>query len=214
MQRIDETAIRTLGIPRLLLMDAAGRATANAVMTLVKHPAPVLVCCGLGYNGGDGLCAAWYLSRRAYHPHVVLAGSRAGLKDEPATFATILEHQGIRIHEVTDESQLDQLRLPADEVAAVVDALLGIGLSGPVRPLQARLIAWMNGLGKPIVSADVPSGLDADRGVPMPVAIRARLTVTFGAPKPGLLKAEGPSYAGNIIVDDIGLPAQLLPGVG
>lgn len=212
MQRIDEAAIHAFGIPRLLLMDAAGRAIATALTTLVPPPAGILVCCGLGHNGGDGLCAAWYLSRWDYHPLVVLAGERARLKEEPATFAGILEHQGMTIEAITDAAQLDRLHAPAARTSAVVDALLGIGLSGPVRPLQARLITWMNHLNKPIVAADVPSGLDADRGVPMPVAVRARLTVTFGAPKQGLLREEGPTHAGTIIVDDLGLPARLLPG--
>lgn len=212
MRRIDEIAIHTLGIPRLLLMDAAGRATASAVTILAPRPAGILVCCGLGYNGGDGLCAAWYLSRWAYQPLVLLAGERAGLKDEPAVFARILEHQGLRIEEITEESQLPSFNEPAVHTAAVVDALLGIGLTGQVRPLHACLIEWMNHLGKPVVSADVPSGLDADRGVPMPVAVRAKLTVAFGAAKQGLLREQGPAHTGKVIVDDIGLPAQLLPG--
>lgn len=214
MQRIDEAAIRTIGIPRLLLMDAAGRAVAHAVRDLARSPCEVLVCCGLGYNGGDGLCAAWYLARWGYQPQALLLGERARLRDEPAVYARILEGLGLRLHELTQQDQLDRVRERISRAELLVDALLGIGWQGPVRPLAARLIELINESHKPAVAVDVPSGLDADTGRPHPVAVKATVTVTFGWPKQGLLIGEGPSYTGRLLVEEIGIPASLLTKVG
>lgn len=215
MQRLDEAAIRAIGIPRLLLMDAAGRAVAQVVRELIPAPAQdLLVCCGLGYNGGDGLCAAWYLTRWGYQPHLIITGERAHLKDEPAVYARILEGLGQSLHELTGLERVEALREPMSRAPLIVDALLGIGWQGPLRPLQERLIRLMNQSGKPIVAVDVPSGLDADTGLPNPVAVKAAMTVTFGWPKQGLLLGEGPAHAGRLQVEDIGMPASLLSGLG
>lgn len=211
MQRLDEAAIHTIGIPRLLLMDAAGRAVAQMVRELIPAPAQeVLICCGLGYNGGDGLCAAWYLARWGYQPCVILAGERGRLKDEPAVYARILEGNGVRLHEVAQPQQADAVAERMSRVQGIIDALLGIGLQGPVKPLTSSLINLINQSDKPVVAADIPSGLDADRGLPNPVAVKATITVTFGLPKQGLLIGEGPAHAGRLIVDDIGMPTSLL----
>ena len=210
MQRLDEAAIHTIGIPRLLLMDAAGRALAQALRTLIPTPGKLLVCCGLGYNGGDGLCAAWYLARWGYQPRVILAGKRGRLKDEPAVYARILEGHRVRLHEVTQPRQAAAMSEEMRHAQGLLDALVGIGLQGPVKPLTSSLITLINQFGKPVVAADIPSGLDADTGLPNPVAVTATVTVTFGLPKRGLLIGEGPAHAGRVIVDDLGMPASLL----
>ena len=213
MQRIDEAAIHGIGIPRLLLMDQAGRAVAEAVRSLVPQPSQeALVCCGTGYNGGDGLCAARYLAQWGYHPHVVLVGAVERLKDEPAVYARILSNLNVPLLEIADSAQLEQVHPGFARASVIVDALLGIGRQGPVRPLSARVITLINHANKPVVSVDVPSGLDADTGRPCDVAVRATLTVTFGLPKRGFFVGDGPTYVGELIVDDIGIPAQLLSG--
>ena len=215
MQRLDEAAIRTIGIPRLLLMDAAGRAVAQAVRALLQEPPAqeLLICCGLGNNGGDGLCAAWYLTRWGYQPHIIVTGERTHLKDEPAVYARILEELGQSLHELTGIESVEALREPMSRAPLIVDALLGIGWQAPLRPLQEHLIRLMNQSGKPIVAVDVPSGLEADTGLPNPVAVKAAMTVTFGWPKQGLLLGEGPAHTGQLLVEDIGMPASLLTGL-
>ena len=212
MQRIDELAIHTVGIPRLLLMDHAGRAVANAVRSLIPEPShEVLVCCGTGHNGGDGFCAARYLLQWGYPLRVVLAGTTVPhLKEEPAVYATILSHLHVALLEVTDDAQLTQAAPVFAHPSVIVDALLGIGWQGPVRPLTARLIALINQANKPVVAADVPSGLDADTGRPHDVAVHATVTVTFGLPKQGLFLGEGPAHVGEVIVDDLGIPTTVL----
>jgi NAD(P)H-hydrate epimerase len=100
------------------------------------------------------------------------------------------------------------LRQSLKHCACVVDAVFGIGFSGAPRPPYDEVIAAVNASGRPVVSLDVPSGLDALTGRAPGVCIRARATVTFGYPKTGLAKNDGPFYAGRILVADISLPRR------
>jgi len=212
MQRIDHAAIHSVGIPRLLLMEHAGLAVARAVQAIIPNPPqPIFVCCGSGYNGGDGLCAARHLVQRNYEPRVVLVGSGKDLKEEPTVYLRILQALQVPLVEIDSLDALDSFNQDwVTKASLLIDALLGIGLQGPVRPLYARLINLMNRAKKPIVAVDVPSGLDADTGLPQGIAVKATVTVTFGLPKHGLVVGQGPEYAGEVIVDDIGIPAALL----
>lgn len=211
MQALDTAAIQTLGIPRLLLMDHAGLALAHAVRQMIPQArACVALVCGSGYNGGDGLCAAWHLTRWGYQPHVLLAATRERLREEPAVFAQILQALKVPVEVVQTPAEVQRCGAILARSQAVVDALLGIGVQGDVQPLHASLIELMNASGKPIIAADVPSGLDADTGSPHGAAVKATATVTFGLPKHGLVRGEGPLHVGQLIVDDIGLPAHLL----
>jgi len=211
MQQIDELAIHSIGIPRLLLMEHAGLAVARVVREMLSpSQQEVLVCCGMGYNGGDGLCAARHLLQWDYRLSVILVGSIKRLSEEPATYAKILTSLDVPIQELESHDDLSPVREQLTRADLIVDALLGIGLRGPMRPLYGRLITLMNEAHKRIVSVDVPSGLDADSGLPHGVAVHATVTVTFGLPKQGLLCAEGPGHAGRVIVDDISIPGRLL----
>lgn len=210
MQRLDDEAIHTVGFPRLLLMAQAGCAVADAVAKLHPEPCECAVCCGMGYNGGDGLCAAWHLIRRGYRPRIVLTGRRRDLKEEPAVFARVVEAFHMPWQEVVSDETLADVQGWLRSCGVILDALFGIGLNGPVRPLPARLIAMINEAQRPVVAIDVPSGLDGNTGAPLGVAVRAAVTVTFGAPKCGLLTAQGSSYAGRLVVDELGMPDWLI----
>jgi len=211
MQQIDSAAIDTLGIPRLLLMDHAGLAVARAAAAVVPSSArPIALCCGTGFNGGDGLSAARHLHGWGYSLRVLLAGSRERLRDEPARFAGILDRLGIPVRECASREGAVRAIRWLSGAGLLVDALLGIGASGVVREPAASLIQWMNQSRKPIVSVDVPSGLDADTGEVRGVAVRASVTVTFGLPKQGCRRREGPAHTGSLLVDPITFPMQLL----
>jgi len=211
MQRIDEAAIHEFGIPRLLLMEHAGFAVAQAVQALVSDRArSVLFCCGTGYNGGDGLCAARHLLQWGYQPRVLLAGSVSSLREEPGIYVNILHHLQVPVIEVQSSQDVEAQQLVWQEAGVMVDALVGIGLRGPVRPVIAEIIARINQAGGPVVAVDVPSGLDADTGLPQGIAVRATTTVTFGLPKQGFVTADGPRYTGRVVVAEISLPPQLL----
>ncbi len=203
--------MHTIGIPRLLLMEHAGLAVARAVRTILPTPTgECLVCCGSGYNGGDGLCAATHLVQWGYQPRVLVAGALPHLNEEPAIYARILQALHVPVIEVHSQDASPILDEAFRRSALMVDALLGIGLRGPVRPLYAQLIKRMSRAHVPIISVDVPSGLDADTGLPQPIAVRATVTVTFGLPKQGFFVGQGPAHVGRLIVDEIGIPREVL----
>ncbi len=218
MQAIDEAAIHTFGIPRLLLMEHAGlavaRVAADRLRTLHGAKPAVMVCCGSGYNGGDGLAAARHLHRWGIELSVILAGSANRLRAEPAIYAAILRRVGVAVHELGNPADLAPIKARLARAALLVDALLGIGATGPVRDPLRGLIELMNRSGRPIVSADIPSGLHADTGAVQGIAVRATTTVTFGLPKRGCLRGEGPAHTGRLLVDSITIPPGVLAGSG
>ena len=208
MRAIDAAAIDMLGIPRLLLMEHAGVAVARAARELRPPPAVVVACCGAGFNGGDGLAAARHLTSWGYRVSVILTGAMDSLAGEPAVFARILARQRVPF--------IDAARQPGEastQVAAAVmllDALVGVGLRGPIREPALTLIQHMNAAAVPIIAADVPSGLDGDDGSVHGLAVRATVTVSFGMAKQGCARGQGPAHAGRLLVDDISLPPELL----
>ena len=211
MQQLDAAAITTLGIPRLLLMEHDGLAVARAAHTHVpRGSVPVAVCCGTGFNGGDGLAAARHLHAWGHPLRVLLAGSRQRLREEPAVYAAILERLSVPLHECTEPAQSADVERWLSESGVVVDALLGIGMQGPVRDPAAWMIRCINASGRPVIAADVPSGLDADTGRVQGIAVRATTTVTFGLPKQGCFLQDGPAHTGQLVVDAITIPQTLL----
>ena len=217
MQQLDDTAITIFKIPRLLLMEHAGLALARGVARLAErlsktgHGTPsVVVCCGTGFNGGDGMAAARHLQAWGYRLRVAVTGRLDRLYQEPATYAAILRQLGLTLLEIDSAEASEPLNRWLADGQLIIDALLGIGLSGPVRAPAAQIIDRMNDSGKPIVSADIPSGLDGDTGRPHGAAVRAAMTVAFGLVKHGCVVADGPAYTGELVVDPITLPRAIL----
>jgi NAD(P)H-hydrate epimerase len=211
MQAIDRAAIDRHGIPRVLLMDHAAAAVARAVCTL-RSPVrkPVVIYCGSGYNGGDGLAAARHLVQAGRTVRIVLAGRLNRLREEPALFLRMARALRIPVLQVTRARHVRTSRRLVQRAGVIVDALLGIGARGPAREPVHSLIRQINAAGLPVVSADVPSGLDADSGQPYDEAVRATMTVTFGSIKRGCLTAQGRRHCGRLIVDRITIPPRLL----
>jgi NAD(P)H-hydrate epimerase len=190
MRAIDRWAIDEQGIPSLELMERAG----SGLATLTTEIAPdglVVVVCGKGNNGGDGLVVARLLREQHREVRCLLVGGRDDLRGDAAAMA-----EGVAT-EPFDAAALDG-------AAVVVDAILGTGFEGEARGPAAAAIAAMNG--HLVVSADVPSGVDASTGAIAGAAVRARATATFAAPKPGLYVQPGKSHAGEPRVIDIGIP--------
>jgi len=213
MQQIDAAAIETIGIPRLLLMEHAGLAVARAAQQLCPEPsAPVVVCCGTGWNGGDGLAAARHLSAWGYPLWILVTGRVDRLREEPATYAGILQRFGLALRECLEAEDTAILSPWLADCGVVIDALLGIGTRGAVREPAASVIARINRAGRPVVAVDIPSGLDADTGRVQGIAVRATVTVTFGLAKRGCLLEEGPAHVGALVVDPITIPRRLLEG--
>lgn len=199
MRAWDRAAIDTHGVPEPVLMESAGRAAAAVIHRLYPH-GRVLVACGSGNNGGDGMVVARTLQAWGREVRVLAAGSKPP--------ADALRH-GWEI----DTAGVDALEPSVAWADVLVDALLGTGSTGTPRDPYDRVIRAMNGAGKPIVALDGPSGVDFTTGKAEADAVMADVTVTFGAPKRGLLLFAGRGHSGRIVCVEIGFsPLDAGPG--
>jgi hydroxyethylthiazole kinase-like uncharacterized protein yjeF len=204
---LDREASERFGIPSLVLMEHAGRGVARVVSDL-REEGPVAVLCGPGNNGGDGYACARFLASWGVPVRVVRCAPAP-----PAAGDAALEHAlanaGTPIEAAADVGDAEIVAQALEGAGAVVDALFGTGLSRPLAEPYPTWIAMLNAARAPRLSVDVPSGLDADDGRALPVAVRADVTAVMAAPKRGLFLGAGPSHAGRVIEIDIGLPAEL-----
>jgi hydroxyethylthiazole kinase-like uncharacterized protein yjeF len=197
---IDSWAIQTAGIPGIELMERAGAGLGDLVQTRAPE-GRVVVVCGKGNNGGDGLVVARRLRERGREVDVRLLDAPETLRGDART-------------------NLDRLPGPAPRdfdpgamagAAAIVDAILGTGFAGEPREPARGAIEAINAAADDgeavVVACDVPSGVDASTGEIAGAAVRARATATFAAGKPGLWIAPGKAHAGDVTVIDIGIPA-------
>src|SRR5262245_25590028 len=205
MRRVDQRAIKELGIPGPTLMENAGQGAAERILaTRPRRGARVVVVCGKGGNGGDGFVVARHLKRAGHRVQVFLVASPEELRGDAAVKYREMERRAIRAQAVRDDVALPRALAGAD---LVVDALLGTGARGAPAPPIARAIEQINASGRPVVALDIPSGLSADGEAPEGPVVRAVLTTTFAGYKRGLLTGRGLEYAGRVEVVDIGVPA-------
>jgi hydroxyethylthiazole kinase-like uncharacterized protein yjeF len=211
MRALDARAIRELGIPGPRLMDNAGSAAAGLVAGWLApvRGRSVVVVCGKGNNGGDGLVVARRLRARGAAVRVFLVGARHEVRGDAA--AALARWRG-RVEEIGAERDLEALERALGRADAVVDALLGTGLTGAARGLVAASIELLNRecgrAGIPVFALDLPSGLSADQGALLGPTIRADRTVTFAGLKRSLLLHPAAALAGAVEVAQIGIPAE------
>jgi NAD(P)H-hydrate epimerase len=212
-RQLDQLAIAA-GVSGEQLMDRAGYAVARTTFHLVQSVAGrcVLLVAGKGNNGGDAIVAARHLASAGCQPVLAMLCRRHDLRGDALAHFQRLP-PGIKIIE---NARLDDLREIQTELSpsAVVDGLLGTGLSGDVRDLYAEVIGWINTQRLLVVAIDIPSGLDGDTGAVHGVAVRADVTVTMGLPKIGLMRGGAPDFTGRIEVADIGFPRALVDAIG
>ncbi|MEP0549030.1 MAG: NAD(P)H-hydrate dehydratase [Rhodothermales bacterium] len=213
MRTADQRTMDVFGLPGFTLMEIAGRGAADVIESVFGAAAgrDVLVLAGKGNNGGDGLVVARVLAGRGAHVRVIVVATEDDATEDTAHNLRLLR----RVAEHDDRVTVD----PFDDIRQVaaarppdliVDALLGIGVTGPLRAPVDALARWMNGQSAPIVALDVPTGLDSTTGTAQHDAVRADLTVTMAARKAGLLYNDGPEHAGRVEVVDIGIPPHLM----
>ncbi len=210
MRGCDQHAIDVLGIPGVVLMENAGRASAEEALSLLAEHGGrrAVVYCGGGNNGGDGFVVARWLHERGVPVSLVLGKDMEDLRGDAEVNARIADRLRIPVEPRGDKGPLSKLQ-PGD---VVVDALLGTGLRREVTGLIASLIDEVNLLrdrGCAILALDVPSGVNSDSGLVMGRAVRADSTVTFGYLKRGLILHPGAVLAGKVAVADIGLPSEV-----
>lgn len=191
------------GAPGSFLMEHAGAAVAQEASLLAPRHGSVVVLCGPGNNGGDGFVAARLLEARGFSIALGLLGQADALRGDAAFAAKAWGGEILPI---------DAVGLDAADVA--IDALFGAGLSRDLDGLASatvtRLNEWSRAQKKPVLSIDVPSGIDGSSGQIRGVAVRARRTVTFFRRKPGHLLLPGRLHCGETIVADIGISATVL----
>ena len=188
------------------LMARAGEALAREVTKRVPE-GPVVVICGPGNNGGDGWVAARRLTVQGRRVTVITTRTLAGLSGAAAAAARDAFRSGVPWREWDEEPETAAL---LGDAAVIVDALFGFGFTLPLRTPSAALMRAMRDAGAPVISADLPSGVETDTGRAADEAVRATVTVTFSALKPGLLIYPGAAHAGEIVVADVGVPESML----
>jgi hydroxyethylthiazole kinase-like uncharacterized protein yjeF len=185
------------------LMERAGLATAELAQQLLgARSRRILVLAGPGNNGGDALVAARHLKSAWFDVQVVFTGNGAKLQADARAAFDAWREAGGTLHATLPEHWRWDFAL---------DGLFGIGLSRPVDARHAQLINALNAAGKPVLSIDLPSGLDADTGRVHGAAVRATHTITFLGLKAGLYTLEGPDHAGVIHLDRLGVEHAPLP---
>ena len=197
MERADQLIIAA-GTPGFALMLSAGQAVAEAAMDLVEE-GPVVVVAGRGNNGGDGFVAAAELAARGREVSVILLCERDSLQGDAASAA-----RGWKYPVLPFNPQA------IGRPALIIDALFGAGLNRPVKGEPHDMIEAINANGAPVLSVDLPSGINGDTGAVMGVAVRSTETVTFFRRKPGHLLLPGRIYCGRVRLAGIGIGPRVL----
>lgn len=218
MRQIDRDTIEGIGIPGIVLMETAGNAIVRAIEQHYPTCQRIGILAGKGNNGGDGIVIARQLAHLGRDVHLFLVSPQDSFTGEAHINLQIAKNLGLRIEEIltdaTPESDVFKERETSlNQIAScqlLVDAILGTGLRGTVRSPIATVINAINNLPIPILSVDLPSGLDADTGHPLGTCVQADRTVTIGLPKRGLLMHPGAELTGKLEVVDIGFPEQVV----
>jgi NAD(P)H-hydrate epimerase len=210
MRRVDERTIRDHRIPGLSLMESAGTGAAEALLEEIPRLASrrVVVFCGKGNNGGDGLVAARHLKRRGVAVQVVLVARRGEVEGDAAVNLARALEDGVAVVELADDATWSRVVPEMDRDTIVVDALLGTGASGAARGLVARAIDGINACPATVVAIDLPSGVTTDSGSLVGPTVRAHRTLTLCRPKPCLVLEPAAAHAGPWRVLDIGIPDE------
>jgi hydroxyethylthiazole kinase-like uncharacterized protein yjeF len=218
MMMIDENS-EWLGVPRVLLMENAGAAVARAVHSWIGtlRGVEVIVFCGPGNNGGDGMAAARHMASMGAKTTVILLSPMEKVRTNEAKLnleAIRAMRESIKLFIVEDVNMLQELKPLVEKAEAVVDAIFGTGIRGSIKEPYRTAIQIINSSKAFKLSVDIPSGINPDTGEVEDIAVRADMTVTFHKVKKGITVST--EYCGEIIIAPIGIPpeAELIMGPG
>ena len=212
MREIEKIAIDELGITSTLLMENAAFRLAEHCMNAldgIKNP-DVVVVCGQGNNGGDGMALAGLLHKKGVEIHVIFVGDIDAVKGDPATYLTIIKKLNIPIEQISLNGDPPDISSAIKNSDLVVDAIFGTGLSRNIEGNYKYIIEIINNYAKYVISADIPSGVHSDTGRIMGCAVKAAETVTFQFPKIGTYAYPGAANAGKVHIEDIEIPPALI----
>jgi NAD(P)H-hydrate epimerase len=214
MRRVDDHAIRVLGIPGLDLMERAGLGAARVLERVARldDGAHAVIVCGKGNNGGDGFVIARELAAGGARVDVFLLGRAEDVSGDARANLDRLEEGLVR--ELVDEADLAALRSTLSDADVIVDAIFGTGFEGAPRGIAGGAIDAVNASGRPVLAVDVPSGLNAGTGLAEGQCVAADWTCTMALPKRGFFLDAGPRVVGELFVIDIGIPSEAVEAVG
>jgi NAD(P)H-hydrate epimerase len=215
MRELDRLTIEVCGTPGYVLMERAGLGATDVLLDRFPNASDglVMVVAGKGNNGGDGFVIARALLGRGIDAEVLLLASVADVGGDAALALDAFRKAGGRFVEMPADDDVAQLPERLARSGLVVDAVFGTGLNSPVRGRFAAALQAINTCGRPVLAVDIPSGLDADSGMPLGVAVHAHVTATFAFPKVGQLVYPGAGFVGMLAVVDIGIAAEAVAAV-
>lgn len=206
VREIDRLSIEQYQIPGIVLMENAARVAADVATEMLggARDRQILILCGGGNNGGDGLAVARHLHNRSARISIALT-------IEPAKY----QGDALINWQIVSAMRLPYRAADPDEIARcgadlLIDAIFGTGLSTPPRDPFSALVEAVDRAARPVLAVDLPSGLDCDTGQPLGTCIRATRTITFVAEKVGFAAPTARPYVGTVTVGDIGCPVELL----
>ena len=216
MRACDQITIEKYGFPGQMLMEHAGAAVTRHMAQTLNGLAgkKIIFFCGKGNNGGDGFVAARHALCQKAKVKVFLVAPEEEVAGDARFHLEILRRYGGEVNVLREERDWEKARLSILFADALVDALVGTGFHGAMGDELARAARLMNQSGLPVWAVDLPSGVEADTGQVSLDVVQAAHTVTFALPKPGLLFYPGAAYAGSWVRADIGMPPEVLDGVG
>ncbi|MFZ0390982.1 MAG: NAD(P)H-hydrate dehydratase [Calditrichia bacterium] len=206
MREMDRYTIEELGIPGAVLMENAGSATSRVILRALEkteHPL-VYIFCGKGNNGGDGFVIARYLWDAGIAVQVIIIGKESDIKGDAAINYRILNNMQMPLTFAEDATKLEENLEEMPDL--IVDALLGTGIKGEVYGGIKTVIDFMNDLACPVVSVDIPSGLNSDTPEAGGSAVTADITVTMALPKKAHLFYPARKQVGELFIANIGIP--------
>lgn len=204
VRELDRITIEEKGIPGIKLMRSAAQACVDVLLGQVPSPGKVSVLCGSGNNAGDGFIIAGLLANRGIEVTVGLVGKVPSAETDAGKAYGYCREAGVEI--LTAELSLQ-------DSAFVVDALLGTGLIGPVRPEYQQVISAVNLHDCTVLAVDLPSGLCADTGNILGACVKADMTVTFIGRKLGLFTNDGPEVVGELNFADLSVPGSVFDAI-
>ena len=214
MKQYDTNTMEVFGIPSLVLIERAALAAVEEMeQDGLRENSRILIACGTGNNGADGLVMARLLHLKGHVVQILTVGNRSKATPENKKELEIAEKYGVPVLTAEDFLRKFQQGDDADVAAAcaagsydmVADAVFGVGLSCRIEGVYGQLLECLNTLQGKKLAVDIPSGIDADDGSVLGVAFRADLTVTFSYEKVGMRLFPGQSYCGKIVCRSVGI---------
>lgn len=199
MKLLEEEYMEKYGVKSITLMEQAAKAVRNVINKQYPNADTFYICCGIGVNAGDGFALARLLHNDGHNVKVFALSDLENYKDDTRQNLNELKKLDVETIHIRNANQIDYYERPD----VYIDALFGIGLNREVTDIYYSAVSYLNSSGVPVVSIDVPSGLDATTGSIQGISIKADCTVTFAYAKRGHFLKRGREYTGKLFVEKI-----------